>query len=1034
MSRLGFVPLLEGESGANYFKGLPFDDTKEGKKKRNVFLQTEFTLYTCYINGLQEWPVKDYSALFEGWETLILHTKGNINDFRRLRLLINHFQNNAVWEKALEEYKAVEEKYCLYAIDKEGRLEDRKIAPICCSNRTKYYEAVLRKSIPRVETTKKFAKSGEIHMYDRPTRDEQYFIQISENLAIDVKKETKKRTKKKKVTIPANTDWKKIGQRMDKALQQNGYEPSYTERLKKLNLVPLKQQMEIEFSNLIHILGGLGAGKSTWMVTVTYELVTKKKIKVGFIESSVSNVLKRAEELRALGLRVATIIGKTDRRKHEQERLSSANLSIEDIANDNCFEDISSLCLVEALANDETISNDYPCQRLYRAKAKSTTLLCPMASHCGIYKQQSMLDQADIWIATPGSLLHSSIPKNLRKDNPSIYELFYEELDVVFADEADAIQKMFDEQFINDFSLLGDGGYLIEDSVRKVREAIHGFYEPGGEFITTYARKCDALADSARNLFQVILESPKLKRKLKSTVAFKYLWHQRVLNKVSELFSSEKEEHKFIEVLKTWNECPFREERAWRKHPGWLDKIEQFLDKEIDLYSFSGAPKVLRKHETVQVESEWRFYLWLCRLESSFAYITNNYPDLLSYVPELDLDLPSTMQKYSLLPHLPTPVLGYKYGYRLVEDTDKNRYVFKLVEYSTVGRTLLYRMPDLFMYCGESKGPGVVLLSGTTLAPLPTHYALPTSYSWLLTSNKKATSLEQKVLPLVDNTGKFIRISGQPLELREIALRQVAAQLPSLIEAEILSWNRERGVLLVSNSYDDSLTLIDDQYLEKQSWSFKSLTRKVTHPNVQITRSQLERVAKETDVLLAPISAMNRGVNLLGTDKNAKYGTAFFLSRPYPPPNDISYILSYLHSIVPNITQTIKRQGFVGKKALAELRRKCNTIFSTMYAKPDFWNGLSEFERLSLAWYLFVPIWQMIGRLVRGGVPARVTYIDKSYTSDSDVPSLLETWYQMFLPHKEKELFQDLYGPFIDSLEKLLQEEKSKKELEYHDQ
>ncbi|WP_028776103.1 hypothetical protein [Shimazuella kribbensis] len=1035
MSRLDFIPFLEGISGSNYFKALPFDDTKEGKKKRDVFLQTEFTLFTCYINGLQEWDAEDYSILFEGWERLVLPNKEDIDDFRRLRLLINHFQNKSIWNKALEEYRAVEEKYCLYTISREGRLENRKVDPVCCSSRIKYYQSALQKKILRVETLIEFAKPEERYMYNRPTRDELYSLEIPERLVDDKQTEVKKRNKKKKITLSANLDWLKIGQKMDKVLQQNGYEPSYVERLKRLNLVSLnQQQMTLDFSNLIHILGRLSAGKSTWMLAVTYELVTKKKIKAGFIESSVANLLKRTEELRALGLRVATIIGKTERQKHEQERLSSPNLSIEDIANDDSFEDISSVCLAEALAGDETINNDYPCQRLYKTKTKSMTLLCPMATHCGIYKQQAMLDKADIWIATPASLLHSSIPKNLRKDNPSIYELFYEELDVVFVDEADAVQKTFDEQFINDLSLFGDGGYLIENFVRKVREAIHGFYEPDGEFITTYARKCDALADSARNLFQVILKSPKLKRKLKSSIAFKHFWYKKIVNKVTKLFSSEKDATKFIEILQTWNEYPYREEKVWRKLPNWLDKIELFLDKKIDLYSFSGVTKILNQYEVVQLESEWRFYLWLCRFEASFAYITNNYPYLLSYVPELNLKLPSTIQKYRLLPHLPTPILGYKYGYRLVEDSNQNGFVFKLIEYSTIGSTLLYRLPDLFMYCGESRGPGVVLLSGTTLAPIPSHYALKTPHTWLLTSNKKVSTLEQKFLPLVDNTGSFIRISGQPPELRKIALRQVATQLPSLIDAEMHSWEKEKGVMLVSNSYEDTLTLIDDQQLEKQKWNFKALARKVTHPNVQITRNQLERIAKETDVLLAPISAMNRGVNLLGTSNEAKYGTVFFLSRPYPPPKDISYILSYLHGRVFNITETIKRQGFVGKDALSELRRRCNAIFSTMYAKPDYWSSLSDTDRLHLAWYLFVPIWQMIGRLIRDGSPARVIYIDKSFTSDIDVPSLLETWYRLFFPHRKNELFQELYGPFIDSLEKMLQVEEGKKELEYHDQ
>jgi hypothetical protein len=87
---------------------------------------------------------------------------------------------------------------------------------------------------------------------------------------------------------------------------------------------------------------------------------------------------------------------------------------------------------------------------------------------------------------------------------------------------------------------------------------------------------------------------------------------------------------------------------------------------------------------------------------------------------------------------------------------------------------------------------------------------------------------------------------------------------------------------------------------------------------------------------------------------------------------------------------------------------------------------LSDEERLDLAWYLFVPIWQMAGRLVRGGMPARLLYIDSSFASGTDASTLFQSWHQLFEPYKDHWLYQELYGPFLSSLESLVFEESRK--------
>jgi len=200
---------------------------------------------------------------------------------------------------------------------------------------------------------------------------------------------------------------------------------------------------------------------------------------------------------------------------------------------------------------------------------------------------------------------------------------------------------------------------------------------------------------------------------------------------------------------------------------------------------------------------------------------------------------------------------------------------------------------------------------------------------------------------------------------RRTALKELARQLPSLIEVEKNHWKNQRRVLIVTNSYRDSEAMEEVFSRSPLQGRIKSLTRKIKD-SIHVTRPRLMEVAKEVDALITPLSAMNRGVNLVDENRKALFGTALFVSRPYPPPQDIAYILSFIHSRIPSLILQVQREGLSGKEALSCFRKICHAIFEKMHDEPNFWMQLSDEERLDLAWYLFVPIWQMAGRLVRG--------------------------------------------------------------------
>ncbi|QKG84626.1 hypothetical protein GXN76_09150 [Kroppenstedtia pulmonis] len=1035
MSRLTLFQLCKQKSREGYFDALPLGDTGKVPHRRKRFIEVEFTLYGGYFSGLHDLPASDLWAALKGWEDIVLTKEMDVDRIRRLRLLVLPFQSKATWEDALSFYRTIEERYRLFTFDESGMMKLRSNLPVC-SDRPQLYEQILSSAIPRKKRKVRLARPYKEYRYDRGETKDVYTVKIPSVSSSPLSK-NKTIRKKKSLTIPADFDWVQVGMEMDQIRKDNGREPvDYAGRMKDMTVKPLSgdEKQPMKFIKSTHILGGLGAGKSTWMVAATYELV-RKGAKVGFIESSVANILKRAEELRSLRLSVATIIGTSQRSDHEREYLDRPGLTLDEIAQDSSLSDLSSLCLIEALANDETINSQYPCQKLYKPKNKDKYYACPMASQCGLYQQLATLEQADVWIATPASLVSSRIPPQLHLDHLTFYEAFYEALDVVFVDEADALQENFDQAFIQDENLFGDRGHLIENTIRDIRNSLHGLYEPGGQFLTQYLRQCDTTLDATRCMFQLIKEHPKIQNYLRSHVSFKFQWQFKVINSL-EKWGSSPEIIAFTSILESWNpdlsEDPLRgQDRTKSPDPAWFQKTEDFLDEKIDLQELLNLKPTTsaQKTELRNIAAECRFYLWLCRLESSLKFITDRYPELLSFVDDLKIRLPYSAAKNSLLPYLPTPTLGYRYGYRLVQEEDSEQLIMKLIEYNTIGRLLLYRFPDLFEAVGDGPGPAVILLSGTTLTPRNAHFSLPVSPDWLITSSNKASTIAQEFLPLSDQTGRPIRVSGMKPFDRKLALKNMARQLPSIMEAEKTYWKQQRGVLLVTNSYHDSETIVEAFSCSPSQLQIKSLSRNVKDAKLHVTRPRLTEIANNVDALITPLSAMNRGVNLVDENRKALFGTALFLSRPYPPPQDISYILSFIHSRLPHLIQQVREQNMSGKKALSYFREICHSIFSRMHDKPNFWKSLDKEERLDLAWYLFVPIWQMAGRLVRGGVPARLLYIDSSYETDSAI-SLFEVWYQLFEPHQDHWLYQELYGPFLSSLENLVQQEKSEKEVE----
>lgn len=72
-----------------------------------------------------------------------------------------------------------------------------------------------------------------------------------------------------------------------------------------------------------------------------------------------------------------------------------------------------------------------------------------------MYHDYAKLIDAQIWVTTSASILQSKLPEMLDPYERTIYEAMYDLLDIIFIDEADAVQKQFDDAFLEEHALFG---------------------------------------------------------------------------------------------------------------------------------------------------------------------------------------------------------------------------------------------------------------------------------------------------------------------------------------------------------------------------------------------------------------------------------------------------------------------------------------------------------------------------------------------------------------------------------------------------
>ncbi|WP_414506538.1 hypothetical protein [Streptomyces sp. NEAU-L66] len=388
-----------------------------------------------------------------------------------------------------------------------------------------------------------------------------------------------------------------------------------------------------------------------------------------------------------------------------------------------------------------------------------------------------------------------------------------------------------------------------------------------------------------------------------------------------------------------------------------------------------------------------------------------------------------------LLPEAPMGnVLGFQYllnerGSHLDRDGRRTG-TLRFFRCAGVGRELLLSLPQLGADPGRGvTGPHVLLMSGTSWAGTSTRAHVLAPVQAVLKPQPKELSLIRGTVfrPgfLYDDSGLPIRLSGQDPEKREDILRLLVHKLAgpgrdgsaSPLQSELaqIHDNRRRRALLLVGSYREA-SVTADLLDEIPRWRGRvrvltaddaELESAVdgefpaggsTHRAGAVRRGDLASFADDPDaeLLVAPLLAVERGHNILtvpqrpGEARVAAFGTVLFLVRPHPRPDDLSLAVFAVNDWA---TRFVRDQPGLPQGTFSELvgkaddlneaggafRTRARGVWRHLLSRPYIYSALPDAEKESFAWDQLVTIWQVIGRLVRGGVPARVVFVDAAF-------------------------------------------------------
>lgn len=854
------------------------------------FINIEIALYVLTMLNTK---VK----IYDGWSVFtkyfkdISYIKENDEILRKIfaiRIKNNELSKQGSWKRLIDEYLTINIKLRIYDMDTDGFIV--RITTEYDNTREKYYDKEIEAFLSEEKKDETLLGQFELEYTSKLIKQNTNQYKTYKLKVIDINNNypdsLPKYNNKKRSTISKNTDWKEIFSRMG---QKFASRPSIA-----LNMLNMRN--DIDTKGMIHIVGALGAGKSTFKFSYIYNEVKNNNLKIGVVEDTVSNVIATVKTLRDIGINAVPIIGISSEFNH----LKSYYNSIENknnIEDDEILKYLSGNCIVKALANDIEGTFEKPCKKLREGKEQ---VICPYYNSCGSMYRFRQVKDAEVWVTTPHNIVKGIMPKFIDRYQRSIYELFYDQLDAIIVDEADGVQSILDSQLMPSSHLNYGKGSIIDNliefknelnskniNIKKI-DSYHLITNIGIlEVLVTKITRILLKLNKAQSYLQNKMITPtELFKEIKFVLEreecnIDFVNYLESYVKFTDTYEIKEENinhplaAKFNKIDLNQEEEKFPEEKFYSDVVNILEEFKVKLPvnkrgKNIDEQLFIEKIEILIL--LVQLD-------YLIKLIAS-EYANFQYKDY-SGMKHLDgIEMPAER----LIKWVKEPCIGTIYGYKF---SFKDGLQIDMMRYAGVGRSLLENWATLKEDIGL-EGPGIICLSGTSYSPGSAHYNLKKEPDILLTGIKGEGKINMHFIPQLDSDNeRFIKISGGNFEYKENNLKELVRKNLRTIKYEIVG--RKKKILIIVNSYDDCESVGEVLSFQKDL-SYRIIGKENNIDKFMITKDNLENfetITEGADICIVPLSIIGRGYNILSKHKNedgsenSYFGSAFFLIRPY---------------------------------------------------------------------------------------------------------------------------------------------------------
>jgi hypothetical protein len=1051
-------------------------------------------------------------SLLDGYRTLWQVADEVVGDasvrVANARLLLWRTQSPYRWDAVLDAYTSVPEQVRGYNLDQLGRPVRRPCR--IAEDRFAVYEEILTRPLPFDTAPVRVAGPGRYRMSSTsrglgitlPESLPTFATPKAHDLAVRPRK-------------PISVSWDDLlltARQMDETDKVNDRSNAWENRLKDITVQvrdrdhTFNDAKALTIDGMLHMVGMVSAGKSTLvMVLSVWAAQTGRTVTIVVGDNSAA--LRATHDLAAYdAVRVAPVMG-LNRRRHT-ERLHHLQPPVPGRilpARGYGFDLVSTACALSALREAATPLDvrEAPCQGLiahnpddavdgWRERPKHT---CPQWHDCQRHEASRQLVDANIWIATPWSLVHTAVPTSLGGTQIRYLEAAWRRSDLIIIDEADQVQANLDEMFANAQVLLGPSEEAWIDEIgARVADKLRS----GGRAQTSskQVRRFSSAVNHARtaaDLIYQLLQRDRARpgRPVVSWIDQDYFTAWALFEQLAQDWagyttatgrkpaegweSDELYQHLrttfnvFIDDPTAASADPLAAELARLATAQLSDMEEESRETLIHEWLRDLCNRELVPGRTI-TPSDVDRNVWRLEIALAVAVMAHRLNLMLAMWPQVagELDMYDVITAELRKPPtdltaiVPESPMGNVLGFQYVEDDTTSRDgqmgEFRFFRYSGVGRMLLVNLPDLFP--ADGPGPNVLLLSGTSWAGTSPRYHIDVPVGAILRPSERDLEEIAKTTFTLDiqHAGERrtpIWVSGRYGPDRHVALEQMVKSLtkPGPGPGNLNRLERERAtlpagrkkIMLLVGSYVEARLVTDILLKAKSSW--KGQVRCMIGDDElesgwddgnRIRRSYVADFGTDDAwLLVTPILAIERGHNILNEDGIAAIGAAFFLVRPHPRPKDLSYVTQRINQYAQH--QMRHRYGddtephllleVAGSERRRAAQRQWRQLLHTLVA----YSQLADEERARVAWTQLVTIWQVVGRLVRGGQAAKVYFCDAAFApktaqrADGDIDDastslllgmrdVLEPYFAADAAHNDRHLVQALYNPLYQAL------------------